>query len=231
MASKILIVEDEADIREALAYNLRAEGFEVSEGKTGGEALSALQSARPDLILLDLMLPDLSGLEVCKRARRDPTLGGIPIIMVTAKGTEVDRVVGFELGADDYVVKPFSVREVVLRVKAVLARARPRPESPREILQRGALTIDPGRHEVSVEGRSASLTATEFRLLHHLALHPGRVYGRDALLDAVWGDEAFVTPRTVDTHIRRLREKLGAAGKMIETLRGVGYRFNEDPDP
>jgi len=227
MAQKILIVEDEADIRELLSYNLKAEGFEVSEAGTGGEALHFIQEAPPHLLLLDLMLPDVSGLDICRNIRRDSALAGIPIIMLTAKSSEVDRIVGLELGADDYVVKPFSVREVVLRVKAVLSRLGVRENSGEGVFRRGALTIDPARHAVTVNGHPCSLTATEFKLLHWLASRPGIVHVRDSLLDAVWGESAFVTPRTVDTHIRRLREKLGDSGQMIETLRGVGYRFSE----
>ena len=229
MAKTILVVEDEADIRELLAYNLKAEGYEVVEAGRGEEAVSLLRGGRPDLILLDLMLPDLSGLEVCRRVRRDPALGRTPVLMLTAKGAEVDRVVGLELVADDYVVKPFSVREVMLRVRAVLARAEgPPPAEEGQLLRRGPLVIDPGRHEARLGDRLFPLTVTEFRLLHQLALRPGRVQSRDALLDLVWGEERFVTPRTVDTHVRRLREKLGGAGGLIETIRGVGYRFRDE---
>lgn len=228
MAKKILIVEDETDIRELLSYNLRAEGFEVVEMGTGYEALRALPEVSPHLLLLDLMLPDVSGLEICRKLRRDASFSSIPIIMVTAKGSEVDRVVGLELGADDYVVKPFSVREVVLRVKAVLSRFGLQEKFDNEVIQSGTLVINPKRHEATIDGNRCHLTATEFKLLYKLASQPGVVHSRSALLDSVWGEDAFVTLRTVDTHIRRLRDKLGESGSLIETLRGVGYRFSEN---
>ena len=226
MARKILIVEDEADIRELLIYNLEAEGFDARGASSGEEAFQALGAGPVQLVILDLMLPDVSGLEVCRFIRRDSSLARLPVIMLTAKGEEVDRIVGFELGADDYVTKPFNIREVILRVKAVLARSRTAAEEAGGTLRRGALAIDPGQHEAALDGRPLALTATEFRLLHHLAAHPGRARSRDELLDVIWGEDKFVTPRTVDTYVRRLREKLGPAGEeMIQTLRGVGYRF------
>lgn len=228
MAGKILIVEDEADIRELLTYNLEAEGFDARGAASGEDAFKALKAEPVQLVILDLMLPDVSGLEVCRFIRRDSSLAGLPVIMLTAKGEEVDRIVGFELGADDYVTKPFNIREVILRVKAVLARSGTAAEEAGGALRRGALAIDPAQHEAALDGRPLALTATEFRLLHHLAAHPGRARSRDELLDVIWGEDKFVTPRTVDTYVRRLREKLGPAGEeMIQTLRGVGYRFRK----
>ena len=226
LAQKILIIEDEIDIRELLTYNLELEGFEVVGAANGEEAYRALRSEPIQLVVLDLMLPDISGLEICRYIRRDSALSRIPVIMLTAKGEEVDRIVGFELGADDYVTKPFNIREMILRVKAVLARSKMTPVAGKA-LKRGALTIDPEQYEATVDGRQLSLTATEFRLLHYLAAHPGHAQNRDELLDVIWGEDKFVTPRTVDTYIRRLREKLGPAGEMIQTLRGVGYRFQK----
>ena len=226
MAQKILIIEDESDIRELLTYNLELEGFDVVGAANGEEAYRALRSEPIQLVVLDLMLPDISGLEICRYIRRDSALSRLPVIMLTAKGEEVDRIVGFELGADDYVTKPFNIREMILRVRAVLARPKMTPVAGKA-LKRGPLTIDPEQYEATVDGRQLSLTATEFRLLHHLAAHPGHAWNRDKLLDVIWGEDKFVTPRTVDTYIRRLREKLGPAGEMIQTLRGVGYRFQK----
>ena len=227
MTQKILIVEDESDIRELLTYNLEAEGFEVSGVANGEEAFKAIQGEQPDLVLLDLMLPDISGFEICRNIRRDSSTSRLPVIMLTAKGKEVDRIVGFELGADDYVTKPFSMREVILRVKAVLARSKAGEAKAGKVIRHGPLTIDSEQHEATIDARHLPLTATEFRLLFHLASHPGQVHSRDKLLDMIWGEDKFVTPRTVDTYIRRLREKLGPMGDMIETLRGVGYRFQK----
>ncbi len=229
LAQKILIIEDEIDIRELLTYNLELEGFEVVGAANGEEAYRALRSEPIQLVVLDLMLPDISGLEICRYIRRDSALSRIPVIMLTAKGEEVDRIVGFELGADDYVTKPFNIREMILRVRAVLARSKMTPVTGKA-LRRGPLTIDPEQYEAAMDGRQLSLTATEFRLLHHLAAHPGHAQNRDELLDVIWGEDKFVTPRTVDTYIRRLREKLGSAGEMIQTLRGVGYRFQKMPE-
>ena len=229
LAQKILIIEDEIDIRELLTYNLELEGLEVVGAANGEEAFRVLKSEPVQLVVLDLMLPDVSGLEICRYIRRDSVLSRLPVIMLTAKGEEVDRIVGFELGADDYVTKPFNIREMLLRVKAVLARAK-MPPAAGKALRRGSLTIDPEQYEVTVDGRPLTLTVTEFRLLHHLASHPGHARNRDDLLDIIWGEDKFVTPRTVDTYIRRLREKLGPAGEMIQTLRGVGYRFKKMPE-
>ncbi len=227
MSQRILVVEDESDIRELLTYNMEAEGFEALGAANGEEAFHILRDESIQLVILDLMLPDVSGLEICRYIRRDSSLAHLPVIMLTAKGEEIDRIVGFELGADDYVTKPFNIREVLLRVKAVLARSKATVGLAGKALRRGALVIDPEQHEATVNGRQILLTATEFRLLHHLAAHSGRVQNRDELLDVIWGEDKFVTPRTVDTYIRRLREKLGSAGDMIQTLRGVGYRFQK----
>lgn len=222
---KILVIEDDKDIAELIEFNLRAENYRVELSHNGKEGLQRAQKAPPDLILLDLMLPDLSGLEICKELKRNDRTKHIPILMVTAKGTEVDRVVGFELGADDYLAKPFSTRELTLRVKAILRRTQSKgAETPGEI-QFGILSLDPSKYEVRVQGELAKLTALEFKLLKYLLDMKGRVATRDMLLDRVWGYDSELNTRTVDTHIKRLREKLGEAGKYIETLRGLGYRF------
>jgi two-component system phosphate regulon response regulator PhoB len=226
----ILIVDDEQDLVSTLEYNLQREGFEMRSAGTGGQALAlASREPRPDLILLDLMLPDTSGTEVCRELRADERTRDVPIIMLTAKGEEVDRVVGFEVGADDYVVKPFSVRELVLRVRAVLKRSERSPEERRSMTF-GRLRVDVDAHRVWVDGGEVTLTALELKLLTTLLSRRGRVQSRDRLLSDVWGIDADVTTRTVDTHIKRLRTKLGAAADYVETLRGVGYRFCERPD-
>jgi two-component system phosphate regulon response regulator PhoB len=226
MAERILVVDDEPDLLELVRVNLRQAGYEVDTAEAGREALECLQRALPDLMVLDLMLPDLSGTEVCRRVRQDPELAQLPIIMLTARADEVDRVVGLELGADDYVTKPFSPRELTLRVRAVLRRRAPEAP-PKKSLQHGALRIDPDRHRCFVEGDEVTLTAKEFDLLRALMERPGRVMTRDQLLDDVWGTDIAVTSRTIDTHLKRLREKLGKASDLIETVRGVGYRFAE----
>jgi two-component system phosphate regulon response regulator PhoB len=226
----ILIVEDEKDLVNTLEYNLQQEGFQTRSAMTGGAALELVtQAPQPDLILLDLMLPDMSGIEVCRQLRRDENTRGIPVLMLTAKGEEIDRVVGFEVGADDYVVKPFSVRELLLRIKAILRRVHAEGEDEEPTVF-GPIRLDPAAHQVWVEHEEVHLTALEFRLLRTLMDRKGRVQSRDTLLSDVWGIEADVTTRTVDTHVKRLREKLGPAGKYIETLRGVGYRFAARPD-
>ncbi len=229
MSERILAVDDEPDLLELVEYNLRDAGYTVTTAKDGAGALAEVRRQRPDLILLDLMLPDISGNEVCKRLRRDPDTESIPIVMLTARGQEIDRVVGFELGADDYIVKPFSPRELVLRVGAVLRRAQaPQAADPSQRLVLGKLTIDTARHRVAVEEEDIPLTALEFKLLLDLASRRGRVQSRDSLLDRVWGYSPGIETRTVDTHVKRLREKLGAASDYIETVRGVGYRIRED---
>ena len=226
MADRILVVDDEPDLLELVRINLRQAGYEVETAETGRDALEQLRRSPPDLVVLDLMLPDVSGTEICRRMRGDPELAELPILMLTAKADEVDRVVGLELGADDYVTKPFSPRELTLRVRAVLRRRKP-TAPPSESLAHGTLRLDPGRHRCFVGPSEVELTAKEFDLLRTLMARPGRVLTRDQLLDEVWGTDIAVTTRTIDTHLKRLREKLGAASDLIETVRGVGYRFAE----
>jgi len=221
---RILVVDDEPDLLELVRFNLSAAGFRVDVATSGSTALAALRRSPPDLLLLDLMLPDIEGTELCRRIRAIPELSELPIIMLTAKAEEVDRIVGLELGADDYVTKPFSPRELMLRVKAVLRRQVSGAES-RAPLEHGALRLEPDTHRCWAEGQEVLLTAKEFGLLHALMLRSGRVMTRDRLLADVWGGDVTVTSRTIDTHLKRLREKLGPAGDLIETVRGVGYRF------
>ncbi len=223
----ILVVEDERDILDLVDFNLVQSGYRVIRAADGLEGFRLARTERPDLIVLDLMLPGLEGKEVCRRIRQDPELKATPIVMLTAKAEEVDRIIGFEIGADDYITKPFSIRELVLRVRAVLRRLEPEPGGERP-LKTGFLTIDPDRHRVTVGDRAVELTATEFKLLFHLASNSGRVQTREALLDRVWGYTFEGYSRTVDTHVRRLRQKLGRARDLIETVRGVGYRFKEE---
>jgi DNA-binding response OmpR family regulator len=225
--SKILVVDDEPEAVELVEFNLKQAGYDVVTAADGTEALKKARSGLPGLIVLDLMLPEIDGLEVCKMLRRDPDTDKIPIIMLTARAAEVDRVLGLELGADDYISKPFSPRELVLRVKKILERGEPSAkESSR--FKFGDLLIDGSRHLVSWRGRKIDLTATEFKLLSLLAARRGRVQSRDQLLRDVWDYHNVIDTRTVDTHMRRLREKLGAASKYLDTVRGVGYRFIED---
>jgi len=227
--ARILVVEDEADIREVLDYNLKREGHDVALASTAKDGLRQARERRPDLVLLDLMLPDGSGTDLCKALHQDASTRGVRVVMLTAKGEEIDRVIGFEIGADDYVVKPFSVRELLLRVQAVLRRAA--SEETGEMTQFGTLRVDRGAHRVWVDGQEVELTALEFKLLLTLHDRRNRVQTRDALLSDVWRIDADVTTRTVDTHVKRLREKLGAAGIYVQTVRGVGYRFAERPEP
>ena len=227
---KILVIEDEPDIRRNLEYNLSREGFSVSAAASISEANTSLASTDYSLILLDLMLPDGSGLDLCKSIKSNSDTESIPIIILTAKDDEVDKVVGFELGADDYVTKPFSVRELILRVKAVLKRGSKKKEIVEVVRQFGDLKIDVDSHEVHVDDAKINLTALEFRLLRQLVDTRGRVQSRDQLLSEVWGYSAEVTTRTVDTHVKRLREKLGPMGKYVQTIRGVGYKFARSPD-
>jgi two-component system, OmpR family, phosphate regulon response regulator PhoB len=223
----ILIVDDEAELASTVGYSFEQEGFATRHAETGRSALdAAVLAPLPDLILLDLMLPDMSGTEVCRELRRTELTRSMPIIFLTAKDNEIDRVVAFELGADDYVAKPFSVRELMLRVRALLRRAKATksvPPSGEQNFER--LRVDPEAHQVWVDGSEVALTALEFRLLHTLLTRRGRVQTRSQLLEDVWGVHAEVTTRTVDTHVKRLREKLGDAGAYVETIRGVGYRF------
>jgi two-component system phosphate regulon response regulator PhoB len=228
--ARILVVEDEPDIQEVLEYNLKRDGHDVTLTSTAKEGLRHARDRRPDIVLLDLMLPDGSGTELCKTLRQDPTMRGVRVMMLTAKGEEIDRVLGFELGADDYIVKPFSVRELLLRVQSVLRRAGSEESGGGETLLFGMLRVDRAAHRVWVEGHEVELTALEFKLLLTLHDRRNRVQTRDALLSDVWKIDADVTTRTVDTHVKRLREKLGHAGVYIQTVRGVGYRFAERPD-
>jgi two-component system phosphate regulon response regulator PhoB len=224
--SKILVVDDEPEAVELVEFNLKQAGFDVLTAADGAEALSQARSALPSLVVLDLMLPEVDGLEVCKMLRRDPATASIPIVMVTAKAAEIDRILGLELGADDYITKPFSPRELVLRIKNILQRGRlAGPEA--EIIQFGELVIDPPRHLVSWRKKPIDLTATEFKLLAILAQRRGRVQSRDQLLRDVWEYNSLIDTRTVDTHMRRLRDKLGPAAKYLDTVRGVGYRLVE----
>ena len=231
MSVNILVIEDEPDIRRNLEYNLGREGFNASSVGTLDKAYKKIKSKKFDLILLDLMLPDGSGLELCKKIKSNSETEATPIIILTAKDDEVDKVVGFELGADDYVTKPFSVRELILRVKAILKRSDTKTKEVVEVeRQFGDLKIDVDSHEVHVDSQLIELTALEFRLLKELVDKRGRVQSRDQLLSEVWGYNAEVTTRTVDTHIKRLREKLGSMGKYVQTIRGVGYKFSRTPD-
>jgi len=222
----ILIVEDERDLAELVAFNLEREGFKTAIATDGARAMEIVQERAPDLIILDLMLPGMMGTDICKTLKKDSATARIPVIMLTAKGEEIDRVVGFEVGADDYVVKPFSTRELLLRIKAVLRRSEA-PEPELKLLQIGPLAIDMERHAVSVDGVETQLTATEFRLLLNLAERHGRVQSRELLLQNVWGYNYVGDTRTVDTHVTRLRTKLGKAGDMIRTVRGFGYKMED----
>jgi phosphate regulon transcriptional regulator PhoB len=228
---KILIVEDEPDIRKLVHYNLAQERFKVLEAEDGEQALKILQREKPDLVILDLMLPGVSGLELCRGIRARPETARLPILILTAKAGEADRVIGLELGADDYLGKPFSPREMIARVRALLRRAEAKPAADAETsYSKGALRIDFSTYEVFVQGKAAKLTLKEFELLRFLVQNPNRVLSRDQLLDRVWGGETFVTPRTVDVHVRRLRKAIendDRRPKWILTLRGVGYKFDE----
>ena len=223
----ILVVDDEPDAVELVEFNLKANGYDVVTATDGEEALEKARAIIPDLIVLDLMLPEVDGTEVCKILRRDQRTQAIPIIMLTAKAAEIDRVLGLELGADDYVTKPFSPRELVLRVKKLL-RNLSSTEEKLDRIEWKELMVDVPRHEVRVKGKAVDLTATEFKLLTTLAQRRGRVQSRDQLLHDVWEYENVIDTRTVDTHMRRLREKLGPAAKYLDTVRGVGYRFIEE---
>ncbi len=224
--NRILIVEDEQDVVDMLTLNLRkAGGFTVSVASDGATGLKKAREELPALVILDLMLPKMPGLEVCKVLKNDGATRHIPIIMLTAKAEEIDRIVGLEVGADDYVTKPFSPREIVLRIKAIMRRGK--GEVTDERMTIGAITVDPSRHHVTVAGKQVRLTSVEFKLLSMLMLRRGRVQSRDRLLNEVWGYESLIDTRTVDTHVRRLRKKLGKAADAIETVRGFGYRVRE----
>jgi len=230
-AQKILVIEDEPDIRKLVQYNLTQEHFNVVEAEDGEQALSLLQREKPNLVILDLMLPGLSGLELCKLLRQRSDTSRLPILMLTAKAGETDRIVGLEMGADDYLAQPFSPREMVARVRAILRRAESKPAAETAVsYEKGPLKIDFSTYEVFVRGKPVKLTLKEFELLRFLVQNPSRVLNRDQLLDRVWGGETFVTPRTVDVHIRRLRkaiEKDDRKPKWILTVRGVGYKLDE----
>ena len=231
MASRVLVIEDEPDIRKTIDYNLSKESFEVIQAASIEEGEKALASNKIDVIILDLMLPDGSGLTLCRDIKSEPSTKNIPVIILTAKTEEVDRVVGFELGADDYVTKPFSVRELILRVKAILKRGvltEIKTDNVQDSF--GELTLNYDEHQAYINNEEISLTALEFKLLKHLINRKGRVQTRDQLLEDVWGYSSNVTTRTVDTHIKRLREKLGIVGDYIQTIRGVGYRFSRKTD-
>ena len=224
----ILVVDDEADIVELVSYNLKKEGFSVDSALNGETALGKIRKSKYDLVVLDLMLPGIQGIELCRILRNDPKTESLPIIMLTAKGEEVDRILGLEMGADDYIAKPFSPRELVARVKAVLRRSMEKPPAEK-ILKVVELVIDRERYTVSIKGKPVKLSATEFKLLLFLVERKGKVFNRQQLLDAVWSEEAFVEPRTVDVHIRRLRahiEEDPAHPRYIKTMRGIGYFFD-----
>jgi two-component system phosphate regulon response regulator PhoB len=223
----ILVVEDEKDIRDLVEYHLRQAGFSVASAVDGSSALTEAKRQTPSLVILDLMLPGMDGKDVCRALKSNPAMGHIPIIMLTARSEEMDRIIGLELGADDYVTKPFSPKELVLRIKAILRRGERKEEAPKSMTFED-LHIDIDRHQVTVGKRNVELTTTEFKLLVALLANKGRVRTREHLLDKVWGYTYEGYARTVDTHIRRLREKLGKAGKYIETIRGLGYRFKEE---
>jgi DNA-binding response OmpR family regulator len=228
---KILLIEDEADILEAMEYNLRREGYLVISARDGETGLALARKEKPHLVLLDLMLPGVDGVEVCRRLQLDPETRTIHVVMVTAKGEESDVVLGLGVGADDYIVKPFNIRELVARVQAVLRRGPLREEGDkRSKLQIGDVSIDTNRHEVIVDGENVPFTATELRLLHFLACRPGRVFTRDQLVNRVIGEHAVVTDRNIDVHVRSIRRKLGEHRDLIETIRGVGYRFRDAED-
>jgi len=223
----ILVVDDDKDIRELVKYNLEKDGFRVLCAATGEDALATARSQHPELMILDLMLPGIDGLNVCRLLKNDPDTARLPILMLSAKGEEADIVAGLELGADDYVTKPFSPRVLMARVRAVLRKAAPAPDEDSAVLQRHGIRLDPGRREVLVDSQPVELTFTEFSLLQFLLRRPGRVFTRNQIIDGIRGDDYPVTQRAVDVQILSLRRKLGEAGKLVDTVRGVGYRFKE----
>jgi len=225
---RIHVIEDDKDIVELVRYNLEKDGFQVIASSDGATGLAQIRKAPPDLVVLDLMLPKLSGLDICKEVRKDASLNRLPILILTAKGEEADRVVGLELGADDYVTKPFSPRELVARVKALLRRAEPPAAASEKLIEIGSLRIDPAAYRVTRGGKAVPMSTLEFRLLYFLAARPNRVFTRDQLLDGVWGTDRFVTPRSVDVYVRRLREKMESDPQHpahLKTIRGAGYLF------
>jgi phosphate regulon transcriptional regulator PhoB len=231
LAPRVLVVEDEQDIRGLVRFNLEQEGFAVDEAGDGAEAYEAIGRRMPAAMVLDLMLPGMSGLELCQKLRAENRTSQLPILMLTAKGSEVDRVLGLEMGADDYVVKPFSPRELVARLRAVLRRAQAQNVTSGPVYERGWLRLDMGTYEVFVRGERRQLCLREFELLRFFVEHPSRVYSREQLLDLVWGRDVFVEPRTVDVHVRRLRRQIerdDARPELILTVRSVGYRFNPE---
>ena len=229
MADLVLLCEDDPDLRTVVEYNLRAAGYRVNACERGQDALASAKRERPDLAILDVMLPDLQGTEICRILRAAEATAQLPILMLTARGDEIDRVVGFEVGADDYMVKPFSVRELMLRVQALLRRAATaKPSDPSEILEHGPLKVDLSSRRAFVHGQEVHLTSIEFGLLHILVSRRGRVQSRQRLLVDVWNVSPDIESRTVDTHVKRLRQKLGPAGDLVETVRGTGYRLNDD---
>jgi phosphate regulon transcriptional regulator PhoB len=225
----VLVIDDEKDLIELVSYNLRKEGFEIASAPDGESGLAEAKRELPDIVIVDLMLPGIDGLEVCRRLRSEKRTSHIPIIMLTAKSSESDRIVGLELGADDYVTKPFSPRELAARVKAVLRRTSTEPAHS-EVIRHGSLTIDLTRREVNYKGERVVLTPTEFRLLHFFADHPGQVFSRAELIDGALGREVSVVDRTIDVHVTALRRKLADCGDWIETVRGFGYRFSEESE-
>ena len=233
MKPRVVLIEDEKDIVELVSYNFRKEGFEIRSFLRGSEGLEEIRHSPPDLILLDVMLPDLDGFEICRRLRADERLKQVPVIFLTARGEEIDRIVGLEIGGDDYVVKPFSPRELVARARAVIRRQAASPEK-KAVVEAPGLRLDARTQEVLVRGVPVELSTLEFKLLHLLASNPRRIFTRERLLDQVWGTDCSVTPRTVDVHIRRLRERIEVqpeSPQYIQTVRGAGYRFSlEGPD-
>ena len=226
--TKIVVVEDEADILEVIDYNLSKEGFDVSSSTDGLEGLAFVQKEIPDLVLLDLMLPGMDGIEICRTLKADSATRSISIIMVTAKGEESDIVLGLGIGADDYVLKPFRPRELIARVKSVLRRGRLKEEVNEDIVSIDGMAIDCNRHEVRLEGKKINLTAMEFKLLHFLASHPGRVFTREHILNNVSSEDAYIIDRNIDVHIRSIRKKLDKQRDLIETIHRVGYRFRDE---
>lgn len=225
--TKIVVIEDEADILEVINYNLSLEGYEVSSALDGEEGLAIIKKEAPDLVLLDLMLPGLDGIEICRKLKADPAMHSVSVIMVTAKGEESDIVLGLGIGADDYVTKPFSPKELMARIKSVLRRGPLVDKDAKEQISRDGLTVDINRHEVRLEGKKIVLTAMEFRLLHFLASHPGRVFTREDLLSQVSSEDAFIIDRNIDVHIRSIRKKIEKHRDLIETIHRVGYRFRD----